>query len=103
LAAAPTDAVAGAILLTETWTISVEKEEDLGRPHGSLEHHPDRQEALMLNALRGSMQLVGLWKINRTDKKLEPIALVDPMKGVSGGGGEGMEGRFVLNQPTGSS
>lgn len=69
--------VAGAVLVSETWQLSVPKttsEEDkaalsrMRRSEEGISEHPDRTEAMMWSALRGDMQLLAFAPI-KTNKK----------------------------------
>ena len=59
----------GAIMISEMWIKLVSKEEFNDTRHKSIADDPERGEALMFNARRGEMQLVGMAPIVREDGK----------------------------------
>jgi len=91
--ASQTDLCDGAIMVTEAWTLALEKGKRRKDYPDSLEHAQGRREMLMFSAMRGRMQLLALYEINRKTKQFENRQLVDPTD-------EHSTGRMILNRPT---
>jgi len=76
-AAEPT--VAGAVLISESWIVSGDKAEvDKVDMTKSIADHPDRKECMIVNALRGDMQLLALIPIERPANTLGKPEIIDP-------------------------
>ena len=85
--------VEGVILLTESW-MKLANPDKVDRTK-SLADDPDRQEAIVLNAMRRNMQLLAYMMIDRTTNTVGDPQVVDPMAP-----DETMVGRMIYNKPT---
>jgi hypothetical protein len=95
--AASHEQVEGVIFVVESWVKHIDGPDPATRydPHKSLEHDPERKEAIVFNAQKGTMQLIAQYLIDRTDNTLcEPPLIIDPM-----GDSEGAKGRMVYHKP----
>ena len=84
--------VEGVILLVESW-MKLASPDKVDRTK-SLADDPDRTEAIVLNAMRGPMQLLAYMMIDRTAGTVGTPLIVDPMNN-----NETMVGRMVYHKP----
>jgi hypothetical protein len=84
--------VYASMLIMEAWTLSMGKQ-GMADPTESIEHHPDREEAILVNALHGRQQLIATVKIDRQTRSLGKTVIIDPADGYS-------SGRMILHRPT---
>jgi hypothetical protein len=73
---------AGVIFLIEAWAAYLTPAEL--KAVGSVKNHPDRREILQFNGIRGTMQLMADFSIDRETRTLGPMNLRDPSTGSTG-------------------
>jgi hypothetical protein len=76
---------AGVIMVVEAWAASVDIKDE--EPI-NVRDRPDKTEILLFNGIRGTMQLMADFKIDKVKRTLGPMRLVDPT--------EGSTGRFIV-------
>jgi hypothetical protein len=87
---ARTDEFDGAIMVVEAWAAAVDANDKSYKMGSSIAQRPDRFEILMFNGVRGTMQLLADFKINK-DRTLGEMNVRDPMNFEAGS-----VGRFIV-------
>ena len=83
------------VLIMEAWTLLTDRDKNLDEQLGkSIADHPERTEAIIVNAIHDRQQLFAMVPIDRVNKKLKEPKIIDPFKDMA------MEGRMILNVPT---
>lgn len=77
LVAADTTRCAGCMIISETWHITRKEKPKPGEIRQSLEHHPDRQESVMITCMRGVAQLMAIFIIDRETGTLRTPMIMD--------------------------
>jgi hypothetical protein len=92
--------VAGVVFISEIWTVRSDHkgaQEELDKylkEHSGITEHPDRTEAVMINAMHGSEQLMAICDFDEKKKLAEPRIMSNRDKGWHA------SGRMVLDPPT---
>jgi hypothetical protein len=87
---ARTDEFDGAIMIVEAWAAAVDPADKSYKIGSSIAERPDRFEILMFNGVRGTMQLLADYRINK-DRTLGEMNVRDPTSFR-----EGSTGRFIV-------